>query len=52
MNYVADSRDVSYLSNMHTDASRAEPEAYCAFTIGSDSFIAANAFAEVLWILA
>ena len=30
MNYVAGSRDVSYLSNKHTDASRAEPEAYCA----------------------
>ena len=52
MNYVAHSRGLSYLSNMHTDASTAEPETYCAFTIGSDSLIASNGFAEVLWILA
>jgi hypothetical protein len=37
---------------MHTDASRAEPETFHAFTIGSDAFIATNGFAEVLWILA
>ena len=39
------------MSNMHTDASRAEQEAFYAFTLGSDASIADNRFAEVLWIL-
>ena len=52
VNYVAHSRGLSYLSNMHTNASRAESETFCAFTVGSDTFHAPNSFSEVLWILA
>ena len=52
LNYVAHKRGLSYLSNMHTEASGAEPVTIHATTIGSDAFIAANGFAEVLWILA
>jgi hypothetical protein len=48
----ANSLGISYVRNMHTDAIGAEPETYHALTIGSDAFVAANGFAEVLWVLA
>ena len=51
LNYVAHSRSLSYLGNVHTDTSGAEPETFHTFTVGSDAFIAPNSFADVLWVL-
>ena len=51
LNYVALLRSLSYLGNVHTDTSGAEPETSHTFAVDSDAFIAPNSFADVLWVL-